>query len=54
MNTMTYKGYTAKVEYSEDDGSYPGRMMVRVAPDLHAKATLAAKTAGKSLNQWVS
>jgi len=31
-----------------------GRMMVRVAPDLHAKATLAAKTAGKSLNQWVS
>jgi len=101
MNTMTYKGYTAKVEYSEEDGCfvghliglrdivgfdgasvkelkshfhkavdhylwaseqlgqapekpYSGRMMVRVAPDLHAKATLAAKTAGKSLNQWVS
>jgi predicted HicB family RNase H-like nuclease len=101
MNTMTYKGYTAKVEYSEEDGCfvghliglrdivgfdgasvrelksrfhkavehylwasdqlgqapekpYSGRIMVRVAPDLHAKATVAAKTAGKSLNQWVS
>ena len=29
-------------------------MMVRVAPELHAKAAVAAKSAGKSLNQWVS
>ena len=101
MNTMTYKGYTATVEYSEEDGCligrligmraivafdaasvselrkqfrkavehYPraseklglapekphsGRMMARVAPELHAKAAVAAKSAGKSLNQWVS
>ena len=101
MNTMTYKGYTATVEYSEEDGCligrligmrdivafdaasvselrkqfrkavehYPraseklglapekphsGRMMVRVAPELHARAAVAAKSAGKSLNQWVS
>ena len=101
MNTMTYKGYTATVEYSEEDGClvgrliglrdivgfdatsvkelktqfhkavdhylwaseklgqapekpYSGRMMVRVPPELHAKATVAAKSTGKSLNQWVS
>ena len=101
MNAMTYKGYTARVEYSEEDGCfvghligmrdvvgfdattvkqlqsrfrkavddylwaseqlgakpekpYSGRMMVRVAPELHAKASIAAQGAGKSLNQWVS
>ena len=27
---------------------------LRVAPELHAKATVAAKSTGKSLNQWVS
>ena len=101
MNTMTCKGYTARVEYSEEDGCligrliglrdivafdatsvkelktqfhkavehylwaseklgqtpekpYSGRMMVRVAPELHAKATVAAKSTGKSLNQWVA
>ena len=101
MNSMTYKGYTARVEYSEEDGCfvghligmrdivgfdattvkqlqsrfrkavddylwaseqlgakpekpYSGRMMVRVAPELHAKASIAAQSAGTSLNQWVS
>ena len=101
MNSMTYKGYAARVEYSEEDGCFvghligmrdivgfdattvkqlqrrfrkalddylwaseqlgakpekpnPGRMMVRVAPELHAKASIAAQSAGKSLNQWVS
>ena len=29
-------------------------MMVRVAPELHAKASVAVQSAGKSLNQWVS
>ena len=33
---------------------YSGRMMVRVAPELHAKASIAAQSAGTSLNQWVS
>ena len=101
MNSMTYKGYTARVEYSAEDDCfvghligmrdivsfdaatvkqlqsrfrkavddylwaseqlgakpekpYSGRMMVRVAPELHAKASIAAQSAGKSLNQWVS
>jgi predicted HicB family RNase H-like nuclease len=32
--------------------AYSGNVQVRVAPELHAKAALAAQLAGKSLNQW--
>jgi predicted HicB family RNase H-like nuclease len=31
---------------------FSGRMMFRVAPKVHADASLAAQLAGKSLNQW--
>lgn len=31
---------------------YSGRLMLRIAPDTHAAAALAAQVAGKSLNQW--
>ena len=31
---------------------YSGKMMFRVAPEIHAKAARAAELAGKSLNQW--
>lgn len=31
---------------------YSGKMMLRVAPDVHAKAALAAQLSGKSMNQW--
>lgn len=31
---------------------YSGRVMFRVAPEVHAKAALAASLQGKSLNQW--
>jgi predicted HicB family RNase H-like nuclease len=31
---------------------YSGKMMLRVSPETHAKAALAAKLAGKSLNQF--
>lgn len=34
------------------DKPYSGRLMLRVAPDTHASAALAARLAGKSLNQW--
>lgn len=98
-NTLTYKGYSARVEYDDDDGiffgkiagirdgvgfhadtvtdlkaafreavddymetcakigkepqkPYSGNLMLRVAPDVHSKAALAAELAGKSLNQW--
>ena len=26
MNTMTYKGYAARIEYSEEDGCFVGRL----------------------------
>lgn len=31
---------------------YSGRVMFRIAPEVHASAALAAELAGKSLNQW--
>lgn len=101
MNTMTYKGYAARVEYSEDDECfighiagirdivgfhgesvselrsafaeavddylatctklsqapnrpYSGQFRLRLPPELHAKAAIAAETKGKSLNAWVA
>ena len=99
MNTMNYRGYTARVEFDERDDIFIGRilgvrdiisfhadsvadlkmefrrsvddylaycgekgispdkpvsgkMMLRVSPQTHAAALLAAQSAGKSLNQW--
>ena len=31
---------------------YSGKMLFRVAPEVHARAALAAQLSGKSLNQW--
>ena len=30
-----------------------GKMMLRVSPEIHARALTVAKAPGKSLNQWV-
>ncbi|TRZ70138.1 MAG: type II toxin-antitoxin system HicB family antitoxin [Rhodocyclaceae bacterium] len=103
MNSMTYKGYTARIEfdardnifwgkvlglpdsinitfegktvvqltqdfhkaidfYVEDcanEGKEPtkpasGKMMLRVPPEVHGSALIAAQAAGKSLNQWAA
>jgi predicted HicB family RNase H-like nuclease len=101
MSTMTYKGFAARVEYSEEDGCfighiagirdvigfhgesvaelraafeeaaddyletckklgtepnkpYSGQFRLRLAPELHARAAMAAEAHGKSLNTWVS
>jgi predicted HicB family RNase H-like nuclease len=98
---MTYKGYTARIEFDADDEIFVGRllgvrdiisfhatavaklrrefeaavngylkycdahgvapekpasgkMMLRVPPEVHAAANVAAQAAGKSLNQWAS
>jgi len=67
-NSMTYKGYSARIEYDDDDGIFTGRIagirdgvgfhadsgkvMFRVDPEVHRKAALAAELSGKSLNQW--
>ena len=101
MNTMTYKGYTARVEYDERDNILVGRilgvrsiisfhgqtvaelraeferatkdylaeckqhgvppekpasgkLLLRVPPEVHGRALVAAQAAGKSLNQWAT
>jgi predicted HicB family RNase H-like nuclease len=101
MNTMSYKGYTARVEFDERDDIFVGRilgirsiisfhestvaglraefkraiddylleceergltpeksgsgkLLLRVSPEVHGKALVAAQAAGKSLNQWAS
>ena len=101
MNTMTHKGYTARIEFDERDGIFTGRIlgvraiisfhgetvaelranfeaavddylddyaaqgvapekpvsgniMLRVPPEVHGAALVAAQAAGKSLNQWAT
>lgn len=101
MNTMTHKGYTARVEYDERDNIFVGRILgiravisfhgetvaqlrtefmaavedylsdckanglrpekpasgkilLRVPPEVHGAALVAAQASGKSLNQWAS
>jgi len=101
MNTMTFKGYTARVEIDDRDnilvghllgvrdivgfhaddvvglrlafeeavedylatcakiGKKPekpasGKLMLRVAPEVHSAALIAAQASGQSLNQWAA
>ena len=101
MNTMTYKGYTARIEFDERDNIFVGRvlglraiisfhgetvselrsefeaaiddflkdceeqglkpekpasgkLMLRVPPEVHGAALVAAQASGKSLNQWAT
>lgn len=98
---MTYKGYTARIEFDERDAIFVGRvlgvkaiigfhgetvtelradfeaaidfmiddckargetpekpasgkLMLRVPPEVHAAALVAAQANGKSLNQWAA
>jgi len=36
----------------EPQKPYSGKVMLRVAPETHRRAAVAAELAGKSLNQW--
>lgn len=101
MNTMTYKGYTARIEFDDRDNIFwgkvlgivdtitfegetvaqltddfhnaidfyledcaktgrspekpsSGRLMLRVPPEVHSAALVAAQSAGMSLNQWAT
>ena len=101
MNTMSHKGYTARIEYDERDNLLVGRLLgvrciisfhadtvaelrrefenavedylvdckeqgvkpekpasgkllLRVPPEVHGKALVAAQSSGKSLNQWAT
>jgi len=101
MNTLQYRGQTARIEFDEDEGLLVGRLlgitdvvgfhaetvdgiraafkeavddyietcerigkvpqkpasgklMLRVSPEVHRAALVAAEAAGKSLNQWAA
>ena len=101
MRTMTYKGYAARIEYSDEDNCfvghiagikdvvgfhgdsvkglrsafresvddylatceklgrapqkpYSGKLMLRIPPEVHARAAMMAEAHGKSLNQWAA
>lgn len=101
MNTMSYKGYSARIEFDDRDNIFVGRilgvrsiisfhgktvtvlraefqsavndylneckadgvtpekpasgkLLLRVPPEVHGKALVAAQVAGKSLNQWAT
>ena len=101
MKAMTYKGYAARIEYSDEDGCfvghiagikdvigfhgdsvdelrkafrgavddylatceklgrrpqkpYSGKLMLRIPPEVHARAAMMAEAQGKSLNQWAA
>lgn len=101
MNTMLYRGYSARIEFDEADRifvghvagirdivgfhgtsvgeleaafrdavegylahcakqgltpnkPFSGRLLLRLPPEVHAQASLAAQTAGVSLNQWAA
>lgn len=100
MSMMVHKGYMAKIDYSDEDElfigrlagindvvgfhgssvvelkaafieavedyldtckklgrkpqkSYSGKFVVRVEPEVHARAVVAAELEGKSLNAWI-
>jgi predicted HicB family RNase H-like nuclease len=46
--------YTATCERAgkAPEKPYSGNLMIRVKPEVHARAALAAQLNGKSLNQW--
>ncbi len=99
MNVMTYRDYSARIEYSDEDGCfvgrvagirdvvgfhgesvaelkaafeeavddylatceklnrapqrpYSGKVMLRIDPEVHARAAMRAEAEGKSLNAW--
>ncbi len=101
MNSMTHKGYTARVEFDDRDSIFVGRilgiadvigfhgenvaelrgafeeavedylstcakigkppmkpasgnLMLRVPPEVHLQAQIAAQARGQSLNQWAA
>lgn len=101
MSTMTFKGYAAKIEYSDEDACfighiagikdvigfhaetvkelraafeeavddylgtceklgrapqkpYSGKLMLRIPPEVHARAAMMAQAHGLSINQWAS
>lgn len=41
-------------EGTEPDRPFSGKLLLRIAPELHRRLFIAAKKSGKSLNSWVA
>ena len=62
VNQLRKAFHTAVNDYlaeCQEKGESPekpasGKLLLRLAPELHGQAILAATAAGKSLNQWVA
>ena len=65
-NTMEYKGYLGSVEFSEEDAlemcaqqgkeperAYKGSFNVRISPEIHKQAVVAAMAHNMTLNSFV-
>ena len=61
--TALKEGFAAAINHYLDDckamGRKPekpasGKLMLRIAPETHAKALVMARASGKSLNQWAA
>ena len=57
------QGFAAAIDHYLDDckamGRKPekpasGKLMLRIAPEIHAKALVMARASGKSLNRWAA
>jgi predicted HicB family RNase H-like nuclease len=44
---------TCRAAGKRPDRTYPGKIMVRFSPDLHADVAILAELEGTSVNQWV-
>ena len=47
-----YLAYCAE-KGKEPDTSFSGKFVVRIAPELHSRAAMAARESSQSLNAWV-
>lgn len=43
-----------KASGRKPEKSASGKLMLRIPPEIHAKALIMSKASGKSLNQWAS
>ncbi|WP_263081972.1 type II toxin-antitoxin system HicB family antitoxin [Endozoicomonas sp. Mp262] len=59
LETAFHEAVDEYIAISEQTGRpaqrpYSGNLMLRVTPEVHAAAAIAAKAKGKSLNQWAA
>ena len=48
-----YLSFCAQLGH-EPEKPFTGKLMLRLTPDLHRRAYIAARQAGKSLNAWIA